>query len=216
MRTITKGQEPPSLATHRQTLHCDYENYADKDGLRAALVRDQRSLCCYCMTPIDANGTAMKIAHWHSQKRYPDEQLSYRNLLGACKGGEGQPERLQHCDTRQGERDVKFNPADAASSIEGRILYRRDGTIASSDAEFNTQLEDVLNLNLPLLKNRRKGVIDGLADWLREYRTRHHRGPDNATLQRKRTQWVPATGSLQPFAGVAVWWLDQRLAQSST
>lgn len=215
MRAITKGLEPDSLTNHRASTHADFDNYADKDGLRAALVSDQRSLCCYCMTRIKATGREMKVAHWHSQTRYPSEQLSYRNLLGACKGGEGQPGHLQHCDTKQGERDVKFNPADTTHQIEQRVRYERDGTIASSDAEFNTQLDDVLNLNLPLLKNRRKGVIDGLADWLREYNRKHHRKPDNATLQRKRADWMPASGTLKPFAGVAVWWLDQRLAGSA-
>ncbi|MCC7074546.1 MAG: TIGR02646 family protein, partial [Deltaproteobacteria bacterium] len=64
MRAITKGQEPRSLVEHRANAHCDYANYADKDGLRAALVRDQRGLCCYCMTRVEATGTGMKIEHW--------------------------------------------------------------------------------------------------------------------------------------------------------
>jgi uncharacterized protein (TIGR02646 family) len=194
---------------------CDYENYADKDGLRVALARDQRSLCCYCMTRIEATGTAMKIAHHRSQRRYPGEQLSYRNLLGACNGGEGQPKHLQHCDTRQGDRDVKFNPADATSSVELRVRYRSDGTIASSDQEFDAQLNEVLNLNLPLLRNRRKAVIDSVTKWLRTFRNDHHRGPDSATLRRERARWDPSTGSLDAYAPVAVWWLDQRLAGST-
>ena len=49
MRAITKGPEPVSLTAHRQTPHCDYDNYAAKDDLRNALVSEQRGLCCYCM-----------------------------------------------------------------------------------------------------------------------------------------------------------------------
>ena len=45
MRSIAKGPEPASLTTHRNMPHCDYDNYADKDTLRAALVADQRGLC---------------------------------------------------------------------------------------------------------------------------------------------------------------------------
>ena len=52
MRAITKGAEPPSLTAHRQTPHCDYDNYPDKAALRQALVTEQRSICCYCMRRI--------------------------------------------------------------------------------------------------------------------------------------------------------------------
>lgn len=213
MRAITKGQEPRSLVEHRATAHCDYANYGDKDGLRAALVRDQRGLCCYCMSRVEATGTRMKIEHWRCQSRNEDLELTYSNLLASCLGGHGQPEALQHCDTRKGEQDLKFNPADPAHHIEQWIRFKIDGSIESDEAEFNAQLNDVLNLNLKVIKNRRKGIIDGLVGWLGDYRTRHHRGPDNATVQRKRAQLAPTNGHLEPYARVAVWWLDQRLAR---
>ena len=40
MRTIVKGAEPSSLTAHRQMQNADYDNYADKDGLRS-LARDR-------------------------------------------------------------------------------------------------------------------------------------------------------------------------------
>ena len=42
MRMIAKRAEPVSLTTHRNTPHCDYDNYPDKDTLRTALVEEQR------------------------------------------------------------------------------------------------------------------------------------------------------------------------------
>jgi uncharacterized protein (TIGR02646 family) len=110
MRAISKGQEPRSLVEHRANTHSDYDNFGDKDVLRTALVRDQRGLCCYCMTRVEATGTGMKIEHWRCQSRNADLQLTYSNLLAACPGGHGQPESLQHCDTRKAEQDLKFNP----------------------------------------------------------------------------------------------------------
>ncbi len=86
----------------------------------------------------------MKIEHWRCQSRHADLELSYSNLLAACLGGHGQPDHLPHCDTRKGERDLKFNPAGPAHRIEQRIYFELDGTIGSSDADFNTQLHDVL------------------------------------------------------------------------
>ena len=89
MRAITKGQEPRSLVEHRATAHCHYANFGDKDGLRAALVRDQRGLCCYCMSRVEATGTRMKIEHWRCQSRNEDLELTYSNLLASCLGGHG-------------------------------------------------------------------------------------------------------------------------------
>lgn len=216
MRAITKGQEPHSLIKHRANAHSDYANYPDKDGLRAALVRDQRGLCCYCMMRIEPTDNGMKIEHWECQETYPTRQLDYRNLLGACLGGMGQPGDKQHCDTRKGKKTLQFNPADPAHNIEQRLHFELSGTISSSDPTFKKQLDEVLGLNVQALKNRRKAVVDGLATWLRNYRERHRRGPDVATLQRLRAQWVPSNGQLKPFVRVAVWWLDQRLARSAT
>lgn len=81
MRAVTKGPEPASLTRHRLTPHCDYDNYAEKDDLRYALVTEQRGLCCYCMGRIRNGPAAVKIEHWQCQARYPVEHLSYRNLL---------------------------------------------------------------------------------------------------------------------------------------
>jgi uncharacterized protein (TIGR02646 family) len=217
MRAISKGPEPRSLVEHRANPHSDYGNYADKDGLRTALVRDQRGLCCYCMTRVEATGTGMKIEHWRCQSRHAELELAYSNLLAACLGGHGQPEDKQHCDTRKGERDLKFNPADPAHRIEQRIRFESDGTIASGDVDFDAQLNDVLNLNLPLLKNCRKGVLTAILDWWKSEKARL-RGPvPTEQLIRKRARCAgDGAGQLTPFGPVAVWWLDQRLARSAT
>ena len=217
MRAITKGQEPRSLVEHRANAYANYANYADKDDLRAALVREQRGLCCYCMTRVEATSTGMKIEHWRCQSRNANLELTYSNLLAACLGGHGQPEELQHCDTRKGEQDLKFNPAIAAHAIGHRIRFEMDGRIASTDIDFNAQLNDVLNLNLPVLRNRRKGVLSGILDWWDSEKTRL-RGPvPNDQLARERARREgDGVSRLTPFDPVAVWWLDQRLTRTAT
>lgn len=213
MRAITKGAEPPSLTVHRQTPHCDYDNYADKAALRQALVSEQRGICCYCIGRIRNGPTAMKIEHWRCQSCYPNEQLNYRNLLGACLGGNGRPPHLQHCDTRKGDRDLKWNPADPDHHIETRIRYDPDGCIRSDDREFDTQLEEALNLNLPFLKNNRKGVLDAVLSWWKRERDRI-RGPvPQARFVAERNRRINRTGDLAPFCQVAIWWLEQRIAR---
>lgn len=181
MRAITKGPEPPSLTTHRLTSHCDYDNYADKDALRHALVTEQRGLCCYCMGRIRNGPTTMKVEHWRCQASYPGEQLIYRNLLGGCVGGEGQPRHLQHCDTKKGDSDLKWNPAEPADQIEKRIWYEPDGSIHADDTAFDGQLNQVLNLNLPLLKNNRRASLAAVLAWWKGEKARI-RGPCRASI----------------------------------
>lgn len=210
MRTIVKGAEPASLTQHRQTPHSDYDNYTDKDGLRAALVAEQQGLCCYCMGRIRNESDKMKIEHWHCQANYPDERLVYGNLLGACLGGEGQRHNLQHCDTRKGDRDLLWNPADRDHHVQDRISYGTDGAIKSDDPEFNRQLNEVLNLNLPLLKNNRKGVLDAILKWWRE-----ERPVPKQRLKREIDDRSPRFGNLSQYNQVAIWWLEKKLARMS-
>ena len=213
MRAITKGREPVSLTAHRQTPHSDYDNYPERDDLRHSLVTEQRGLCCYCMGRIRPERARMKIEHWRCQKDHDGEQLNYRNLLGACLGGHGQPARLQHCDTRKGDSDLAWNPADPAHHIETRIRYELDGSIRSDEADFDSQLNDVLNLNLPLLKNNRKYHIYAILEWWKREKARN-RGPvPRDGFVRKRDENIGRGGELAPYRQVAVWWLEQRLAR---
>ena len=213
MRTITKGPEPRSLTAHRLGLHCDYDNYGDKAALRKALVTEQRGLCCYCMGRIRDDPASMKIEHWRCQAHHSAEQLQYRNLLGACLGGEGQPPCRQHCDTRKGDRDLRWNPADPDHRVAARVCYKADGRIGSHEDAFDTELNDVLNLNLALLRNARRAVRDGILDWWQREKLRL-RGPVPRTrFERERDRRIGGTGELPPYCQVAVWWLDQRLAR---
>lgn len=215
MRAITKGKEPKSLVNHRSSAHSNFDNYAGKDELREVLVRDQRGLCCYCMTRIKATGTAMKIEHWRCQSRNASLELSYSNLLAACHGGHGQPEDKQHCDTKKGDRDLKFNPADASHGIEQLISFEMDGTITSSDTEFAAQLNDVLNLNLPLLKKRRKEALTGFLKWWND-ETARLKGPvPKERLKRERARRLgDGSGQLAPYDPVVVYWINQRLKRA--
>jgi uncharacterized protein (TIGR02646 family) len=212
VRQIVKRPEPPSLTAHRLTSHSDYENYAAKDELRAALAAEQGALCCYCMGRIRADGGFMKIEHWRSRANHSDDQLRYQNLLGGCKGGEGQPLDLQHCDTRKGNADLQWNPADPTHQIETRITYALDGTIRAVDPMFNSQLNCVLNLNLPQIRNNRKGVLTALLDWWKGEKNRLKGPVPKARIAREIQQRTNAADNLSPYCQVAVWWLRQKLA----
>ena len=212
MKAITKGREPASLTAHRQTPHCDYDNYARKDELRNALATEQRGLCCYCTGRIRPEPASMKIEHWRCQSLNCGEQLNYRNILGACLGGEGRPVHLQHCDTRKGDSDVEWNPANPVHHIETRIQYEADGSICSDEADFNHQLNYVLNLNLPVLKNNRKNVLNAVLEWWKHEKARIGGPVPRDCFALKRDQHIGGDGEVTPYCQVLVWWLERRLA----
>lgn len=211
MRAISKSAEPPSLSQYRATPGSNYDDYDDKQTLREFLVREQRGLCCYCLCRINAGKLGMlptmKIAHWHSQNVHPEEQLVYSNLLGACKGNEGQPPSDQHCDTRQGNRDIKWNPANPLHPIL-EMTFVVNGRIKSRDPEFDRQINEVLNLNVAFLVNNRKVVLDSFTKAL----PRQGTWP-RPVLERLRREWngESHSGELEEYCQVVVYWLQKRL-----
>ena len=216
MKAIEKATEPKCLVEHRAQPHSSYQNLssADKQQLRECLVAEQAGICCYCMGRIRPDADSMKIEHWECQEDHPDKQLAYSNLLGACRGGEGRPGRLQHCDTRKGKAPLKWNPADPSHAIESHVAYNIDGTIRSDDEEFNQQLNAVLNLNLPVLKNARGGIMATIAAWWKREKSRR-RGPvPKQVIEKKLAAWAD-TSTLQPHSGVAILELRRRLAKAA-
>src|SRR5690348_7893797 len=160
------------------------------------------------MGRIRVNAAEMKIEHWRSKANYPNEQLDYLNLLAACMGGEGQPPHLQYCDTRKQNLDLQWNPANPLHHIETRLRYDPDGTICSDDATFNAQLNDVLNLNLPWIKNNRKSVLTGLLDWWKR-----NKPVPPERIEREINYRTGGNGNLSPYSQVAVWWLLRKMAR---
>jgi uncharacterized protein (TIGR02646 family) len=211
MRTIRKSTRPASLERHRATPEADYDGYRDKDTLRACLVREQRGLCCYCLSPIRPEWDAMKIEHWHSQANHPAEQLDYTNILGACVGNQRASGKFQHCDTRKGDRDISRNPANPDHRIEDLIRFLGDGQIVSTDPAFETEINEVLNLNLQSLMNKRKGVLDGFTKLLAK-----NGGTVLPRMLEKHLQrWNGELDNrdLRPFCQVVIYYLRKKLAQ---
>lgn len=211
MRNIQKQAEPTSLRQHRCRQHANYDNYAEKDELRVSLVAEQRGICCYCMQRIRPTEAEMKIEHWHAQSedKYPDEQLDYGNLLGACLGKFGKGKKKdQHCDTRKRDSDLTFNPANPAHNVETMFRFPGSGRIeaSTSNTGLQSQLEDVLNLNHPLLIKNRKAVLDSFAEKLRRDKAR------DVDLPKELLVWQGANGgTLEPYCQVIVYYLRKKI-----
>lgn len=208
MRTIQKGPEPATLTQHRQQPHADYDNYADKAALRQALVYEQRGLCCYCQSRIRATPDAMKIEHWQCQADHPERQLDFSNLLGACPGGHGRPEREQHCDTRKGNNGLCFSVCDPAHPIERQIRFLGDGKISAVDGAIDDAINTVLNLNIPRMVSNRKAVLAAF-----QQRLKNGVRIDPA---RELPKWDGTyEGELPEFAQLVVYWLRKKQARAA-
>lgn len=211
MKQIKKNSPPESLIRHKKTESATYDNYPDKGDVRMGTYLEQRGVCCYCMEALTFGELTMKIEHNKSRHDYPEYQLEYWNLLGACLGNQGQPKNEQHCDTFKGQKRLSFNPADRNRVIQDLIFYNNDGTVGSANAEINRDLMEVLNLNVKKLVLARKYVLDGFKDILRPYNGR----PPKETLTKWLNEWNgdENTDSLRPFSQVVVYWLRKRLAK---
>lgn len=204
MRKITKGKEPRALFRHRVSAGADYEGFREKDALRKSLVAEQHGLCCYCMKRIAPIADKMKIEHCLSQEDYPDQQLNYRNLLGACKGGEGEPPEGQHCDTKKGGRSLSFNPASSDFDNKTKIRFLSDGEILSSDAAIKQELNDVLNLNLDRLKTNRRLELD-------IFKLGLTRGKNIDPAKELRKWDGSQSGELKPYSIMVVYYLRKKI-----
>jgi uncharacterized protein (TIGR02646 family) len=210
MRSIRKNQEPIELTRYRSQPDAHYDGpmfTPVKDKVRKRLLLDQGHLCAYCMQRI--HEATMKVEHWHCRDLYPNEDLQYVNLLGCCPGNEGQERRNQTCDTRKGNRDLQYNPANPSHDIESHVRYHGDGRIEATDVVFDTEINNVLNLNYSRLVDNRKAVVDAVITKLG-----NRPGPRSTReINQVRNEWtrLDTNGKLPEYCGVALYLLDKRL-----
>lgn len=76
---------------------------------------------------------------------------------------------------------------------------------------FEKEINDVLNLNVPLLKENRKAVLTGFLAAKPKHGTW-----DNSLLEKWLEQWNgnSNSGELAPFCQVVVYWLRKRLKRA--
>lgn len=212
MKAIKKGTEPKLLIKYRLNKDAIYDgpNFtAVKNKIRASLLKEQGYICAYCMRRISAD--TMKIEHWQCQANFSDLQLEYKNMLGCCNGNEGNPPALQTCDTRKGNSFLSFSPANADPDIESKIAYTALGLIFSREEPFNTELNEVLNLNQTRLMNNRKAAIAALNNDLAGKKGRRTRVELEHLLAKYSTPTFD--GKLKEYSGVIIYNLRKKISK---
>ncbi len=214
MRAVNKGAEPAELVQYRAQPGAVYDgaNFTPvKSRIRETLLSEQGHLCAYCMQRISA--TSMKVEHWHSQSKHPDEQLAYWNMLGCCPGNEGKRSLQQHCDTKKRDREISFNPANETHHPRLNIHYAGDGTISSGNEQFNTEINSILNLNWTRLRNNRKAVLKSVVQVLSRNAGTRTRSEVQALIRRWERQ--DAGGSLKEYCAVAIYYLNKKWSRAA-
>ena len=212
--------QPISLTRHLKTPHHNYSNYKEKDELRAALLKEQGLICCYCMQRIqEATTDKMEIEHFKAYSIYdgtdekPDLTLDYTNLLAACKGNEGAPKHLQHCDEKKGNDDIQMNPTDKI--LMQKIRFNSAGLIFITERDdtegvFNHDLNITLNLNVQTLVEDRKKIWTTLDQAMRkEFGGKQ---PTKSFINQKLKDFSKQmNGKFAPMCQVAVYYLEKKL-----
>ncbi|MBK7936190.1 MAG: TIGR02646 family protein [Lewinellaceae bacterium] len=153
--------------------------YYSKNELREALLLEQGYLCCYCQQLIK-NGENTIIEHLFPRNGVDKatgqaRMFEYDNVLAACDGGSldnrerlsGLPSYPQYCDKNKGEEIIFLSPLQP--DIETKLTYRQTGLdeieiipSVETDEDAKRTIHDILNLNVPKLKNLRGKAIVGL------------------------------------------------------
>lgn len=212
MRQISKRQPPPSKlveAVASGATEWDDPRITEiKPEIRAALVEDQKGICCYCMRRItpephhpESKPSGTKIEHYVAQACDPSLVLEWKNLLAACGGFEGRPQTQQTCDTRKG--DSYLNHLDPLRTLPV-VKYYADGRIEGPDADVEKELNEILNLNSEILRRNRKAALGMLLKKLKDERKKGHWNKES--LRRKREKLL-ALPHAPEFVGLLEFWL---------
>jgi uncharacterized protein (TIGR02646 family) len=166
MKYIVKAIEPESLSEwkllQQQTPNYNYANLQNpqKRELHQSLLNEQGKICCYCQRQIALNSS--HIEHLKPQSLYPEESLTYENLLASCQGEDDPSRKPVHCGHKRQNEPLLITPLDV--DCEQLFVYTDDGQILANPNSMKpiAEMIELLGLNIPKLQRMRKGAIANL------------------------------------------------------
>ena len=222
MIQIKKNPEPRKWLEYRSTPGVDYQSIPE---LVDSLLEEQGYICAYCMRRIPCKDRLYKrdgktfvhtnedhrIEHMLSRENHQDKKLDYSNMVICCPGHIGNKE---HCDRLKDSKDITFSPLDARF-IE-TLSYKTDGTIVSSNESYDNEINEVLNLNTPILKENRKNTWEAVK---KELIAQKGGRPWNKAVLSKYIKKFSSKhkkdekSRLIPYCGVVLFFLQKKLKQ---
>ena len=122
-----------------------------------------RSKCAYCECRLDIQGRSTTIDNFHCKALYPEEVVSWDNLLPACI----------HCNANKGKIDTKrYSIIDPSKDNPKDYLYLSHYMIRSKDNSLNSKgrrtIEELQLNNRERLVWPRIEIADSLVHKLEE------------------------------------------------
>ena len=224
MILIIKGKEPKAWTQYRLTPGVDYQSIPE---LVDSLLKEQGYICAYCMRRIphkdklfvkedgahyNLTNENHRVEHIKSREKHDDLKLNYSNMVVCCPGHIGDE---NHCDRKKDSNDISFSPLDAA--FISTLSYTSEGEIKSSNAAYNNDIENTLNLNTKLLVINRKSVREKIIVQLNATCKRSGKW-DKALLIKYLSKYEnmhSEDGCLKyyPYCGVIIWYIRKKLSQ---
>ena len=204
MRKIVKSRRQP----RKWTEYCCTPgvDYQASPELREILLKEQGFICAYCMKGLDAEGKNTKIEHMKCRRLHPDLKFKYRNMVVCCSGDTF---GFRHCDTSKGDEDISFDLL--SDPFFTTLTYGLGtGTIKSSVASWDNEINNLLNLNNEYLKRERLAVLQAAIDTLDKNKNWNE---TQSELTRLRDEWdqMDKGGRYKQFCGIVVYFLNKRL-----
>lgn len=152
---ITKSDEWKNASKEDPMLLRSFFDGLNKQPIREMLVKEQHGLCAYCMRRIETD-EKMNIEHFLPIKGYKDKVLDYGNMLGCCRGDDGNEmdgSGTLCCDAAKKDRMITIDPRN--QKMMEKIRYNRDGRIYvdPKDETLQHDIDHILMLNGKLNKD---------------------------------------------------------------
>lgn len=225
MILITKNKEPKEWTEYRNTPGVDYQAIPE---LVQSLLKEQGYICAYCMRRIpvkdrlykkDGNNYVLtdedhRVEHIKSRELHDDLKLEYTNMVVCCPGHIGTED---HCDRLKGAKDISFTPLD--QQFIKTIKYRSDGTILSTNKQYDREINEILNLNTELLKKNRKTMLTEVITRI-NVDCKREKSWDKNTLERYLSKYSEKHSEKDgedvkekyySYCGIITWFLQKKL-----
>jgi len=123
-----------------------------KDYIKRPLEEMTNEKCSYCETKLTKQGLSFTLDHYHDKDIYPDEVVSWGNLLPSCT----------NCNSHKGKTDTYKNPIlNPTEQDPKEYLYLKDFRIKSKDNDYKSIGKFTVDL---LDLNNRKKLLDPRLD----------------------------------------------------